>query len=387
MKILLVSPVGEPTHIRKIPAALARDDKVVLTVIAPEKVVVEKVYDPSGLFCFGREEYTDGYRLIPVPLKDPHNLSLGFQSEPLRLVIKNTKPDIIQVWAGPTAPHLFQVVNMKLRVWRKSQILFYGFDNLPIHPAGPLGIYSRLKWRAVWTQVAGGVEADSEGLENLQRAGFHGPAERIFWGIPTDLFRPMDKLRLKQELKLMYDHIVGYVGRLVPEKGLLVLLAAVRQLPTTVHSLIIGDGLMRAELELWSSLPDLRERIHLLDAMTQERVVEYINCMDVLTLPSLTMPHWKEQYGRVIGEAMACGVPIVGSNSGAIPEVIGSAGLITTEGNVSALVEAFQTAIFEETVRNRLIHDGLQRAEQELSIRAMSQRLLNFYSRILEKKS
>ena len=77
----------------------------------------------------------------------------------------------------------------------------------------------------------------------------------------------MDKPVLKKELTLDCEHIVGFVGRLVPEKGLTALLAAMRYLPTEVHCLIIGSGPMRAEVELWSGLPDLNGRIHIFDVM------------------------------------------------------------------------------------------------------------------------
>jgi glycosyltransferase involved in cell wall biosynthesis len=117
--------------------------------------------------------------------------------------------------------------------------------------------------------------------------------------------------------------------------------------------------------------------------MKPEALVKYMNCMDVLVIPSLTTPKWKEQYGRVIGEAMSCGVPVVGSDSGAIPEVIGPAGLIVPEGDVSKLAKALQTAIFDGEVRLGLKQQGLQRAEHELSTRAMVQQLLAFYNKIL----
>jgi quercetin dioxygenase-like cupin family protein len=59
--------------------------------------------------------------------------------------------------------------------------------------------------------------------------------------------------------------------------------------------------------------------------------------LDALVLPSLTRPNWKEQFGRVLVEAMACGVPVVGSDSGEIPRVIGQAGLSFPEGDAGAL--------------------------------------------------
>jgi glycosyltransferase involved in cell wall biosynthesis len=69
--------------------------------------------------------------------------------------------------------------------------------------------------------MAGGAAANSEALENLKRAGFpkNRPVERIFWGITTDMFKPMDGPDLKKEPGLDCEHIVGFVGRHVPEKA------------------------------------------------------------------------------------------------------------------------------------------------------------------------
>lgn len=382
MKVLIVYHAGAMENPRHIYRALAQASDVELTVIVPKRFKVERVYEPSGWLCVEHEENRAGYQLIPVPLRNPYNYWQGFESEPLRRLIKEVRPDIIHVLDEPTSGCLFQVVWQRLAVPPRSKVLFYGFENLPIR----LGRRSRLKWKFTWAQIAGGAAANSEALENLKRAGFprNRLLKRIFWGISTDVFRPLNKLTLKNDLNLDCEHIVGFVGRLVPEKGLRVLLAAMRRLPTTVHCLIIGTGPMRAELELWSGLPDLKGRIHLFDVMPPERLVEYINCMDVLAIPSLTVSHWKEQYGRVTGEAMACGVPVVGSDSGAIPEVIDSAGLIVSEGDVSALAKALHTAIFDRGVREHLKQQGLQRVEQELSVKAMVQRLMDLYRRVLE---
>jgi glycosyltransferase involved in cell wall biosynthesis len=383
MKILIVSVVGEPEHTRSIPMALAKHDGIDVTVIAPSRVASgELSYDPSRWLCIEREENAGNYHLIPVPLKNPSNFDYGFEIGALVRAIKNVNPDVIQVWGRPTSKWLFRVELLKLRGRLKSKVVFYGFDNLPIIFGSRL---SRLKWKLTWGQVAGGLEADSEGVRNVREAGIKGPVERVFWGISTDIFKPLNKIVLKQQLKIEYEHIIGYVGRFVPEKGLAVLLAAMRRLPANVHCLMVGHGPMRADLDLWSSLPDLKGRVHLLDPVPPEWLVKYMNCMDVLALPSLTIPQWKEQYGRVIGEAMACGIPVVGSDSGAIPEVIGAAGLTSPEGNIDALAQALQIAIFDENVRGSLIQKGLLRAEQELSIKAMSKRLLDFYARILGK--
>jgi len=81
----------------------------------------------------------------------------------------------------------------------------------------------------------------------------------------------------------------------------------------------------------------------------------------VLVVPSRTRPNWKEQFGRVIVEAMACGVPVIGSSSGAIPDVIGDAGLIVPEGDRAALAGALRGLMSDPDRRRDLAERGRAR--------------------------
>jgi glycosyltransferase involved in cell wall biosynthesis len=96
--------------------------------------------------------------------------------------------------------------------------------------------------------------------------------------------------------------------------------------------------------------------------MAVDSLVRSLNCMEILAVPSLTTPTWKEQYRRRLAEAMACGVPVIGSDSGAIPEVIESAEQVIGENNALELAEAMKTAIYDKDVRNNLRARGLKRA-------------------------
>lgn len=381
MKILIVYHSGALRNALAIYRALAKYRNAELTVALPEWVAVHRVYNPSGRLEVNRESDTNGYRLVPLPLVDPHRYNLGFKIGALLKILRECHADILHVWDEPVSYTLLQVAWLCVPFSPKSKVLFYGFQNI----APRWGAFERLTWKTTWTQVGGGTAANSEALSNLRRAGFPRgcPTERIFWGIPTELFQPMDKIQLKQDFKLECDYIVGYVGRLVPEKGLAWLLAAMKELSAQVHCLIIGSGPMREEVELLSEHPSLAGRVHLQDSKPAEELPRYMNCMDVLVLPSLTTAQWKEQYGRAIAEAMACGVPVVGSDSGAIPEVLGSAGWVVPEGNVEKLAEALQSIIFDKDTRTRLTREGLRRVQEELSVNAMSRRLVDFYQHIL----
>lgn len=379
MKVLIIFHAGAIQNARQIYHELAQAGDIELTVIAPESLQTESVYDPTGWLRVEREENGSGYHLFPVPLRSPSNYGRGFKVKSLQRLIKRIQPDIIHVLDEAYSNYLFQVVWQRLIAAPHSKVLFYGFQNLPLR----LG-WRSLPWKLTWARMAGGVTASRDAIGILRSFGFpeHLPLERIFWGISTDTFKPMDGATLKNELGLDCEYTMGFIGRLIAEKGIKVLQDALPSLAHNVHCLIIGSGPMRQELEQWSVLPGLNGRIHLFDAMPPETLAKYMNCMDVLVVPSLTLERWKEQYGRVIAEGMACGVPVVGSDSGAIPEVIDSAGLIVPEGSPEGLAEAVCKVICDSEVQKSFRHKGLQRVEQELGVKAMAGRLLDFYRRV-----
>ncbi len=386
MKILVVSPVGEEAHIRKIPAALLRHEGVEVSVIAPERVATETAYDASGWRTVNRAGTENGFHLTTVALKDPAYGGHGFaEMETLGRVLRETQPEIIQIWGGAPDEHVAQVVRLKKRQCRRAKVVQYGFNNLPIH----WRLRTTLKWRWLWRQMDGALEANGEGLQVMRAAGFRQPMERIFWGVATDDFRALDaeeRTAVRSRLGFGQEKVVGYVGRFVPEKGLRELFSALRALPREVHGVLIGAGPMQEELEREAATPELGGRVRICGTMAAVTLAEYMNCFDALALPSLTTRWWKEQYGRVIGEAMACGVVVVGSDSGAIPEVIGEAGLVVREGDAKALAAALERAVCDTSLRTKLIEAGHRRAESELSIAAMSGKLMNFYGRLLEEK-
>jgi glycosyltransferase involved in cell wall biosynthesis len=134
---------------------------------------------------------------------------------------------------------------------------------------------------------------------------------------------------------------VGYAGRLAAEKGLDDLLAAVRTLEAPVELLLAGDGDQRASVE---DVPIPGSHARVLSGLSHDGMADAYARFDVLVLPSRTTPTWKEQFGRVIVEALWCGVPVIGSDSGEIPWLIGltGGGLVFPEGDVDALSARLQ---------------------------------------------
>ena len=118
---------------------------------------------------------------------------------------------------------------------------------------------------------------------------------------------------------------------------------------------------MQSEIEALADSLELRDRLVIINAVPHHDVPRYMNAMDALVLPSRTTPHWKEQFGHVLIEAMACGTPVIGSDSGAIPEVIDSAGLIFPEGDIDALAQHLRRLASHRDESRRLSQAGLAR--------------------------
>ena len=168
--------------------------------------------------------------------------------------------------------------------------------------------------------------------------------------------------------------VVGYAGRLVPEKGLDVLLDAASGIDGVVVRLV-GNGPLRRELESRAAAQGVRLEID--DTVRHQHMAGAYAGFDVLALPSRTTTTWAEQFGRVLIESMSCGVPVVGSDSGEIPWVINSTGggLVVPEGAVDSLRDALVRLRDSPALRCELAERGGLSAREQFSVAAVARGL------------
>ena len=182
--------------------------------------------------------------------------------------------------------------------------------------------------------------------------------------------------KLREELGLK-GFVIGFAGRLVPEKGLHTLLRALENLQRPVSLLILGRGPLKEELKEVTRSRGIQAVFP--EKVSHEEVPNYLSAMDLAILPSETASHWKEQFGRVVVEAMACKVPVIGSDSAEIPVVIGDAGLTFPEGDAIALRKAIQELYDNPALRESLIAKGLQRVHDHYTWKAVAKIAANTY--------
>jgi glycosyltransferase involved in cell wall biosynthesis len=194
-------------------------------------------------------------------------------------------------------------------------------------------------------------------------------------GFDPDLFHPHSSEQIAATRRRLGLHstTIAYFGRLTPEKGLDTLLQALAATIDLQWQLLLDrfshyQSAYQARIQSQITALGLTDRVVFFDA-THREIPDYMNAADIVVLPSISTPTWREQYGRVIPEAMACGKIVVGSSSGAIPEVIGDSGFVFPEGDVralAALLRSLLTATDDElkVMRRKAEH----RAHTELSI-------------------
>ncbi len=195
--------------------------------------------------------------------------------------------------------------------------------------------------------------AGSEAAASVWRAkGYAGHMAVVpQFGVDLELFSPGDLSQLER-MSLQRDagrgFSIGYVGRLVPGKGVDLLLEALRHLSGAWRLHLVGNGPEAERLKAQARHVGLSHRITFEGWLPSLRMPAFYRNLDVLVLPSRSQPNWIEQFGRVLIEAMACAVPVVGSDSGEIPSVIGDAGLVFPENDAEALA-ACLTRLMQDT--------------------------------------
>jgi len=230
-------------------------------------------------------------------------------------------------------------------------------------------LYEMDTWleRRVFKGCSAIVLRNREAEAVLRRRGYRGPAVYIPWAVDTHSFRPRDSPEKR-------PYTIGFVGRFVAWKGVEDLLAASRLMQAPHRLLLVGggpeEGRLRAQADKLG-----QDRVEFHPTVAHEKLPSLYGRMDVLVLPSRTLGTDKEQFGRVLAEAMSCRVAVAGSDSGGIPDVIGKAGRVFPEGDARALAGVLDE-LAEPALRMGLAAAGEGRARQEFSWAAWALRTI-----------
>jgi phosphatidyl-myo-inositol dimannoside synthase len=236
--------------------------------------------------------------------------------------------------------------------------------------------------KRVLARAQGWIAGASLVREAMLRRGYPADRGRVMnLAVDLDNFRPLsesEKASGREELGLRAP-VIGFVGRLTRAKGLDVLMQAIEKLDRAEpwHLLLLGSGAYELKVKNWAEEQGWQDRVTI-RLVKHEDAPRYIGVMDILLAPSQTTPNWREQFGRMLVEAFACGVPVVGSTSGEIPFVIGDAGRVVGESDVDGWANTIAELLGDRAAREELSRRGLSRVQQ-FSTTSIAAQYRNYY--------
>lgn len=328
---------------RKLTAMAEMAPELALTVVVPPYWRDERGTTPL------ERVYTDGYRLEVQPLWFNGSFHMHFYPRLLE-VIKRVKPQLVHIDEEPYNLATYHANVLARRTGAKT--LWFSWQNLARRYPPPFSWMERYNLAHCDYALAGSQTAAAVWREK----GYGGALSVIpQFGVDARLFRPGAESRTQTS-----THIV-YVGRLVPEKGCDLLLQALSEVQGAWHATILGSGPEAQALRDATAAMGLDDRVTFRPWLASAEMPDFYRSADVLVLPSRTRPNWTEQFGRVLIEAMASGVAVVGADVGEIPYVIGDAGRLFPEGDAGALAAALTDLVALPHRRRELGARGRER--------------------------
>ncbi len=352
MRILVFAGYTNPSQHRKI--ELLADE--------PDFEIVHLAGSDAGRVPGGQPSATGQRRYV---LRTGKVYSLGKPGDPHRSFgwppcneFVRFRPDIVHYEGEVESLGAAEIVLIRALLARRARLVLTTWQNILRPRSRLVRLINDLNLSAATHILCASQEADHV----LRQQGYRGATSILpIIGVDPSRFFPQPAATARERLG-PDGFTIGYVGRLVPEKGVDDLLRAVACLTCRCTLLIIGYGPTRASLEALAAELGIAAHCRMIGSVPHEDLAGYLNALDLLVLPSRTTTHWKEQLGRVLLEAMACRVAVLGSDSGAIPEVIGDPDGIYTEGDVPGLAARIAHLIAEPEYRRARAESGYHRA-------------------------
>lgn len=368
MRVLMFSHTYLPAHYRGKLRWLATEGRVDLTLVALPALRL-----PTGVqLVFEERQEPFAVRFLRPVVFPHHNTLRLYAPHQVATLLQEVRPDIVHAEAEPHSLTLGLLAFLKRRF--PYRLVAFTWENLFRRGRGPLRWVERFTLPHVDWMIAG----NSAAVDVVRWRGYSSPAAIIPQvGLDPSHFGSNDFRRPHSEFR------IGFVGRLVLEKGVLDLWEAFLPLADRAVLVLIGEGPLRDVIRQEAATAGLAHRVEMPGFVPYEQVPACLKELDALVLPSRTTPVWKEQFGHVLVEAMLAGVPVIGSDSGAIPEVIGEAGLLFPEGSAAALRERLVFLMDQPAERQCLAEAGRQRALAQFTDAAIARATLQVYEQVM----
>jgi len=356
---------------RRLAQEIARHGEWDVTVVAPSRF-----HGDFGWHTL-QSRASEPCAVVPVPVYFSRRVQVMLYGRGLIDLLRQPW-DLVHCWEEPYVAAAAQVA---FSASRDVPVVFATFQNISKHYPPPFN------WIERYTM------ARADGIVAFGRTVFDAVAPRVPPGVPVrvispgvdvDHFAPRPGARAALFSRYGWGDgppVVGFVGRLVPEKGCLLLAGILDQLSVPWRAVFVGSGRLEADLRRWST--KYGDRVRIETDVSHDEVAAYLNAMDLLCAPSQTTAAWREQFGRMLIEGFACGVPVVASDSGEIPHVVGDAGIIVGERDQDGWVRTISGLLSDPGRRADLARRGRHRAVASFSWPVVARHHLDFFDDVV----
>lgn len=287
--------------------------------------------------------------------------------------------DVIHAWEEPYVAAGAQIASAASH---PAKLVFSTFQNIAKAYPWPLSSFERrsMSRADAWIAFGNLVHAAL-----ASRPGYKDKPSRVITpGVDVDKFRPDPGAGAAVRRELGWPEsasVVGFLGRFEPQKGIDVLCRALEAQAIRWHALFVGGGSLESSLRSFESRHPSQVRV--VTGVPHADVPRWLNAMTLLCAPSQTTGSWREQFGRMLVEAMACGVPVIGSDSGEIPHVLADAGVVVPEADADAWRAAI-ASLLEDVLRRRdYAARGLARARDRFAWPVIARAHLDWFEEVL----
>jgi glycosyltransferase involved in cell wall biosynthesis len=300
-----------------------------------------------------------------------HNSFRVFDPIQLHQLFSRIRPDVVCVEQEPYSLSTYQVLRLKKKFGFKVVLL--SMQNLFKTYPPPFNWIERYCLKRIDLFLA----ASSSVLPVWLKKGLPENRCRVLpqVGVSLEEFKPMPAQKEKFGFK---KFTFGYAGRFVEEKGVQILIEAFARMKnrTACQLVLFGRGPYEPALRELARKLGMENEVAFLPGVKHHEVPSVLNAFDIMVLPSLVRPHWKEQFGHIIIEAQACGIPVLGSDCDPIPDVMGEGGVSFKTESVESLVASMDKLVLDPVLRRQLTERALQNVKQRFTNERIAEQFL-----------
>jgi glycosyltransferase involved in cell wall biosynthesis len=341
-----------------------------------EEVTELKILSPSSGYDsfrkktrFNKAVKNDNYELILGDVFFKDRKIVNPYSKGLLKTLIEFKPDIVHVMYEAMSTLVLQVGLYRKLLNLNYKIFFYGFENIYPSKLSDFSFFKQQAIKFIRNNIDGGGYANSEGIARLKLLGFNtNRVKKIFRPVEVDIDGSVDKVD---------DFTVCYIGRVSEEKGIFDFIKKIEFLNRDIRVKIIGKIDKHKEND-FTNLIKNHHQIEYIPEIPYGELFKMLSTFHVMIVPSKTTKSWKEQFGKVIPEGMWTDNIVIGSNSGAIPDVIGDRELIFDENDFLQLIQIINKLYSDDNFYKDKLRFIKQR-RLEYSYNVISSKFIDLY--------